>query len=58
MTGPIPLHIEISRIGTIDVVKNLGEIGTRGFQKEVVMVVHQAVGINDRIISLRGGFKI
>jgi len=58
MTDPFPLHIVVAGVGAVDMVKDLGQIGTGSFQKNMIMVVHQTIGMDDGIISLISRFKI
>ena len=37
---------------------NLRKVTRGRLKKKVIMVIHQTVCVNSRIISLRGGFKI
>jgi|GEM_PF-1738477 len=37
---------------------NLGQIARRRFKQKMIMVIHRAVCVYERILSLRGGLKI
>jgi hypothetical protein len=46
--------IEIDGIGTIDMMKDLGEVASGCFKKEVVMVAHEAIGMYQCPVSFTG----
>ena len=58
MIGMFPPDIEVAGVGAVDVVKDLGQIGTGCFQKNMIMIVHQTISMDDGIISLMSRFKV
>jgi hypothetical protein len=58
MAASRPLDIEVSRVGAVDIVHDLGKIADRRFELQVIMVVHQTIGVNDRLVSVGGGLKV
>ena len=58
MLGMAAFHIEISCVGTVDMVHDLRKISRRAFKQQVVMVVHQTECMDNRIIFFESLFKI
>jgi hypothetical protein len=54
--GSLSFRVIIVGVGPVDVMENLGEIGTWGLKQEMVMVAHQAVGMYQGPVTLIGGF--
>ena len=58
MAAPCPFDIKIGGISAVDMVHDLGKIAGRRIQQQVIMVVHQTIGVDDRMVSFGGGLKI
>ena len=58
MACPLPLDVEIRRVGPIDMPHDLRQVARRCFQQQMIMVAHQAPGMNDRSIPHHGRFHI
>ena len=53
-----PFDIEVGRVSAVDMMHDLGKIAGRRFEQQVIMVVHQTKGVNDRLVSVGGGLKV
>ena len=50
MARSLPFDVDIRRVCTIDVPHDLRQVARWCFQEQVIMVAHQAPGMNDRSI--------
>lgn len=51
-------EIEVGRISSVDMVKDLGKVASGGFYQKVIVIVHQAVNMEDGSVAMVGGFKV
>ena len=58
MSGSTTFDIKIGRIRAVYMPHNLRQITRRRLEQQVIMVIHHAVCVNERIISLRCGLKV
>jgi len=58
MARTIPFDIEIGRVGTVDVAQDLREVAGWRLQEQMIMIVHQAVDMNDGTKPLDGRLQI
>jgi len=56
--GTPSLHIIVGSIGPIQMMKDLRYIASRSFQEKVIMILQEAVDVNDCAIPFVGGFEI
>lgn len=52
MTAALSFDIVIGGICTVDMVHDLRQIPARSLQQEMIMIVHQAVSVNEGAIAL------
>ena len=50
--GSFALGIEVHGIGAVDMLHNFGQISQGGFNQQMVVIVHQAVNMDNGAISL------
>jgi len=58
MPGPGTLDIEIGRVSPVDMLHDLRQVSGRRLKQKVIMVVHKAVCMNQRVVSLGCGLKV
>ena len=58
VAGPFSLNIEVGRISSVYMPHDLRQVACRCLQNQVEMVVHQAVGMDDGVVTLRCRIKI
>jgi len=51
-------EIEVGRVGSVDMVKDLREVTPGGLYKKVIVIAHQAVNMEDGSVAMVGGFKV
>ena len=54
MTGSFSFQIKINRISAIDVMHDLRQVSGGCLKQNMIMVIHKAVTMNDRFITLAG----
>ena len=58
MAESFPLDVEIGAISAVDVPHNLGQVAGRRRQQQMIMVAHQAVGVDHRMVAFCSGFQV
>jgi hypothetical protein len=58
MSGSITFDVKIGRIRAVDMPHNLRQITRGRLKQQVIMGIHHAVCVNERIISLCCGLKV
>ena len=51
-------EIEVGRIGSVDMVKDLRKVAPGSLYQKVIVIVHQAVNMEDSTVAMVGGFKV
>jgi len=54
VTRTVPLGVNVIGVCSVDVMEDLREVAPGGLQQEMVMVVHETVGMDDGSISIVG----
>ena len=49
MPGSFPLGVVIRGVRTIDVMHDLGQIPGRRLHQQMIVIVHQTIGVNDAV---------
>ncbi len=55
MSRTLALDVEVIRVGVIDVFHDPGKVPQGGFNHQVVVICHQAVGVKQGSVPLRRG---
>ena len=58
MPDPLSFGVEVVGVGPVDVPHDLRQVGERRFEQEMVMIGHQAPGMNDGAVTGDGRFEI
>ena len=58
MPGPLPLDVEVGGVRAVYVPHDLRQVPFGRFQQQVIVVAHQAIRMDDRAVTLCGGFQI
>ena len=58
MTGSSPFDIEVGRVGSVNMMKNLREVSSRCFQQKMIVIPHEAISMDDSSITIMSGFKV
>ena len=58
MAAPCSLDVEIRGIGAVYMPHDLRKVTDRGFDQEVIMVVHQAECVDNRIVPFGGRLNL
>lgn len=58
MTAPCPFDVEVRGIGAVYVLHDLREVAGRGFEQQVIMVVHEKISVDHCIVPLGCCFKV
>lgn len=58
MPGSFTFHIKIGCIGPIDMPHDLREVAGRGFDQQMIMIVHETIGVYEGIVSLSCRFEV
>ena len=51
-------EIEVGRVSSVDMMKDLRKVASGGLQEKVIVIVHQAVNMEDGSVTMVGGFKV
>lgn len=55
---PFSLDVEVRGVRAVDVPHDLGQVGVRGLDEEVIVVAHQAVSVEDGPVTLMHLFEV
>ena len=58
MTRSAMSNIKVGRICSVDMMKDLGKIASWGLYKKMIVIVHQAVNMENGSVAMVGGFKV
>ena len=51
-------EIEVGRVCSVDMVKDLRKIASGGLYQKVIVIVHQTVSMENGSVAVVGGFKV
>lgn len=52
------LNVKVGRVGPVDMVKDLRQVASGGLYQKMIVIVHQAVNMEDAPIAMMGGFQV
>jgi hypothetical protein len=58
MSRPMVFDVEVGRVGSIDMMKDLREVASGGLQKKVIVIIHQTVNMDHGSIAMMSRFKV